>query len=377
VPWPRRTALLVGEPPDPRVPVILYQLGFTTAVTNLDRAEQDANPLGAFTFLLLTGQALGSDDALDRVRRLRVLSPSAKVLLQRSRGPLDPEVLVRALRAGVADVIDLVEGAPERALAAGLREAGRLRERVLAIGAHPDDVELGCAGTLLDHRLRGDRVSILTLSRGGIGGDPDVRLGESVAGAQAIGAQLLFADLPDGRIDDGPATIQLIEAAVRALDPTVVYTHSRNDNHQDHRAVAVAAVSATRDVRRVFAFQSPSATNDFRPTQFVPIDAVVRRKVHALSQFASQGSRSYLDPEFVVSAARYWARQLGANARYAEPFEVIRSMGDLRQNAAVAERPAQTVPGSADTVDALARAVGDQDDPAPGQVAELLAEWLS
>jgi len=157
----------------------------------------------------------------------------------------------------------------------------------------------------------------------------------------------------------------------------VVYTHSRNDSHQDHRAVAVAAVSATRGVRRVFAFQSPSATNDFRPTQFVPIDAVVQRKAHALSLFASQTGRSYLEPDFILSAARYWARQLGASARYAEPFEVIRSMGDLRQNPAIGDRPAQPSPGAVDHDKRLVAAVGGTGDLPREDLDELLAEWLS
>ena len=94
-------------------------------------------------------------------------------------------------------------------------------------------------------------------------------------------------------------------------------------------------MSATRGVRRIFAFQSPSATNDFRPTRFVPIDAVVQQKVHVLTTFESQAHRHHLDPEFIVAGSRYWARQLGADARYAEPFEVVRSIGDLRRNAGV------------------------------------------
>lgn len=330
--WPRRTALMVGEPTTPTVLAVLHRRGFTTVVTSLARAGQDAAALGPFTFLLLTAEALGDDEAVARIRGLQVLSPSAKVLLQRPPGTLDPEVLIRALRAGAVEVIDLVDGALERTVEDGLREAGQLRERVLAIGAHPDDVELGCAGTLLDHRLRGDRVSILTLSRGAVGGDPGARVQEAIDSAGTIGAQLLFTDLPDSRIDDGAMTIRLIESVVRALDPTVVYVHSRNDSHQDHRAAAAASVSATRGVRRVFAFQSPSATNDYRPTQFVPIDAVVQRKVQALGVFRSQDGRPYLDPELIVSGSRYWARHLAANARYAEPFEVIRSVGDLRQN---------------------------------------------
>jgi LmbE family N-acetylglucosaminyl deacetylase len=332
--WPRRSALLLDETPDPQLPAVLHRLGFTTVVTSLNRAADDASTLGAFTFLLLTARSLDTDEAVPVVRRLRTMSPSAMVLLQRPPGRIEPDVLVRAVRCGVGEVVDPAPGALEQTVRARLGEAGRLRERVLAIGAHPDDVELGCAGTLLDHRLRGDRVSILTLSGGAVGGDSTARTREATAAAEAIGAQLLSADLPDTRIDEG-SPIRLNENVVATLDPTVVYVHSRQDNHQDHRTVAAATISATRGVRRVFAYQSPSATNEFRPTQFVPIDHVVQRKVQVLRMFASQSERSYLDPELIVSGARYWARHLAAQARYAEPFEVIRSMGDLRQSIGV------------------------------------------
>ena len=214
-------------------------------------------------------------------------------------------------------------------------------------------MEIGCGGTLFDHQLRGDRISILTLSRGAVGGDQLERVQESTNTAEAVGAQLLFGDLPDTRIDDGVATIRLIEEVVRALDPTVVYVHSKHDNHQDHRAVSTASASATRGVRRVFAYQSPSATNEFRPTQFVPIDGVLRRKVEVLLMFGSQHGRSYLEPELVVAGSRYWARHLGSSARYAEPFEVIRSVGDLRQSSTAPAVYAETLAGPSGAVTVL------------------------
>jgi LmbE family N-acetylglucosaminyl deacetylase len=212
---------------------------------------------------------------------------------------------------------------------------------VLAIGAHPDDVEIGCGGTLLDHRRRDDRISILTLSHGAVGGDRRARMAEAAAAADAIGAQLLFGDLPDTGIDAGGDTVRLIESVVRALDPTVVYVHSMHDTHQDHRAVATATRSATRQVRRVFAYQSPSATNDFDPMQFVSVDDVLARKVEVLQLFASQDGRTYLEPELVTAGARYWARHLAASARYAEPFEVIRSVGELRHSVTTPRLPSE------------------------------------
>jgi LmbE family N-acetylglucosaminyl deacetylase len=178
--------------------------------------------------------------------------------------------------------------------------------------------------------MRGDLITILTLSRGVNGGEAQARMNESLMTAGVLGARLIMGDLADGRIDADVETIRIIEEAIAVADPTVVYGHSPHDNHQDHRAVAAATTSAARGVRRLFSYQAPSANDSFRPTRFVAIDSTIDRKVELLAMFNSQHGRSYLEPELIVASSRYWARHLGVNARYAEPFEVIRSVGDLR-----------------------------------------------
>ncbi len=331
--WPSRTAVVVGDAAQQDVVATMDRVGFTSAVTSVDDAERTAAQAGPFVFLLVGADAFTDDDGVEQVRNWHRRAPSSRLKLVVPGGTSCPEVLVRAIRAGVTDILDSDRVAElEAAIRSGLAQAGKTRERVLAVGAHPDDIEIGCGGTLLDHRRRGDRISILTLSRGEVGGDQASRLEEAASTADAIGAQLLLAELEDTRIDSGVDTIRLIENVVEMVDPTVVYVHSIHDSHQDHRAVSTATRSATRGVRRVFAYQSPSATNDFLPTQFVDVDAVLSRKVAMLRLFHSQGGRSYLEPELVVAGARYWARHLATTARYAEPFEVIRSIGELRHS---------------------------------------------
>jgi len=332
--WPQRIAVLVGDRTHASAIASLQHLGFAPIFAPPRHASEIIREVSPFSFLLLSADVLADDDAIDRARAWHRCAPAARMSLLCTAEELSADVLVRAIRAGVTDVLDPqdVHGF-EATLRTSVAQAGATRERVLAIGAHPDDVEIGCGGTLLDHRRRGDRVTILTLSRGAVGGDREARLLEADTTAEAIGAQLLMADLADTEIDDGIDTIRLIESVVRAVDPSVVYVHSANDNHQDHRAVHTAARSATRGVRRVFTYQSPSATNSFLPTQFVSVDEVIERKVEVLQMFDSQGGRSYLEPELVKAQARYWARHLTASARYAEPFEVIRSVGELRHAA--------------------------------------------
>jgi LmbE family N-acetylglucosaminyl deacetylase/CheY-like chemotaxis protein len=234
--------------------------------------------------------------------------------------PLDSAKLVEA-------VIRLADEGRER------REASRRREVVLAIGAHPDDVEIGVGGTLAAHRAAGADITILTLSRGSRGGDADLRQHESLDAAELLGARLFLKDLVDTEIGgDGP-TVRLIEEVVREVAPTIVYTHSEHDRHQDHRAVHEATIVATRRIRTVACYQSPSATIDFRPTRFVSIDGFLERKLELIDCFRTQtGSRDYLDPEFVRATARYWSR-FGAGTSV-EPLEVVRESAELARVAA-------------------------------------------
>jgi LmbE family N-acetylglucosaminyl deacetylase len=327
--WPDRTVAVIADRIPQQTIAAVERFGLVARVLSPDAAPESAHEAGPCTFVLITTEALRHDPGRDLIRAFRSGSPYAPVILL-ARAAADRELtLVEAMRVGATDVIDPTNltGLSE-VMAYQLTIAGKQRERVLAIGAHPDDIEIGSAGALLNHRRRGDRISLLTLSRGSIGGRSLVRSQESLAAAADIGAQLLMADLLDTRIEEGIETIRLIESVVAALDPTIVYVHSRHDNHQDHRAVHVATLSATRGVPQIYAYQSPSATNEFTPTRFVPIDDVVAEKVQLLGLFGSQSERSYLEPDLIVAGARYWARHLAPRCRYAEPFEVLRSAAD-------------------------------------------------
>lgn len=199
---------------------------------------------------------------------------------------------------------------------------------VLAIGAHPDDVEIGVGGILSAHRQAGNSVVILTMSRGARGGDANDRQHESLAAAELLGARLFLEDLEDTHINAADPTVGIIERVVDQVRPDIVYTHSSHDRHQDHRAVHAATLVATRQVRTLCCFQSPSSTIDFRPTRFVPIDGFTEAKLALLRCFTSQADvRDYLEPDFVLATARYWSRFGGG--QNCEPLEVIRDTADI------------------------------------------------
>lgn len=209
-----------------------------------------------------------------------------------------------------------------------LRRPREREQRVvtLAIGAHPDDVEIGCGGILLRHRQLGHYVTILTLTGGEQGGDAARRADESKLAAEVIGATLIHRDLPDTSLPEAGVTIEAIQDAIDAVRPTVIYTHSLHDNHQDHRSCHRATIVAGRQVPEIHCYQSPSTAVSFAPSRFVDISAVIDRKIDALRTFHSQWTtRDYLDEDLIRATARYWGRFGGGT--YAEPLETTRAHG--------------------------------------------------
>jgi LmbE family N-acetylglucosaminyl deacetylase len=198
--------------------------------------------------------------------------------------------------------------------------------RVMAISAHPDDSEWGCGGTLAKHADKGDAVSIVVLTQGEAGTElAEIREREAHEAAEIIGASCSVGELPDTKLAE-KAAIDLIENAV-ALNglPDVAYIHSRSDTHQDHRAAAYAASVALRGVPHLYSYQTPSATEAFSPARISLItEDQLETKLAMLSRHKSQAChRWYMQPDYVRSAAVYWARSAGG---YAEGLEVIRDV---------------------------------------------------
>jgi LmbE family N-acetylglucosaminyl deacetylase len=200
--------------------------------------------------------------------------------------------------------------------------------RVLAVGAHPDDIELGCGGTLAAHRSAGDAVTMLVLTRGQNGpGEPELRSREQERAAAALGAELVWGWQADCAVTADAVLVAAVEDVIERLDADVVYVHGPQDTHQDHRAAAAAVLSAARHTRRVLHYRSPSSTA-FEPTLFVDIATHLDTKLDAVGCHRSQVEGSAMvEPDVVVASARHYGAQ--ARIRYAEPFAVARFVWDL------------------------------------------------
>ena len=200
--------------------------------------------------------------------------------------------------------------------------------RVLAIGAHPDDVELGCGGALLRHVAQGDSVSILVMTTGqrGTVGDTS-RVHEQQDSARVLGVRLLWGGFEDGSVPSGPDAITVIDRAGEYTRADVMYTHAAADTHQDHRSTAIASQAAARRIGTVLCYETPSSQS-FEPNVFVEIDDVLEAKLAALRSHWSQVLRAGpVDLEAITAQARF--RGFQGRVMHAEAFESNRFLWNL------------------------------------------------
>ena len=199
---------------------------------------------------------------------------------------------------------------------------------VLAVGAHPDDVELGCGAALLAHRRRGDRVGLLVMTTGE--GGPQAarsRVLEQEDASAILGADLVWGGFYDGHVPEGREAIDVVEQAARAVQADIVYTHAPHDTHQDHRATSVASLGACRRLARVLMYESPTSVG-FCPSVFVDVNGLVEAKLDLLRAHVSQVLKNGLvDLEAVEAQARY--RGFQARLRHAEGFVADRFVWDM------------------------------------------------
>jgi LmbE family N-acetylglucosaminyl deacetylase len=200
--------------------------------------------------------------------------------------------------------------------------------KVVAIGAHPDDIELGCGGALLAHRAAQDEVTLLVMTPGEIGPQGATsRVAEQEEAARLLGARLCWGGFTDGQVPDGVEAVSVIQRVVHEAEADVVYTHSVHDTHQDHRATARASFAAARRTSRVLCYEAPSAVG-FEPAVFVDVEEHVEGKLALVRAHLSQVlGCGLVDLEAVEAQARF--RGFQARTGRAEAFEVHRFLWQL------------------------------------------------
>jgi len=197
---------------------------------------------------------------------------------------------------------------------------------ILAIGAHPDDIEFGCGGALIKYTQKGHRLFLLVMTGGGLGGSSSVRTQEQKASGKILGTEKIYW----GGYDDTHLVVDIdlidkIEAVIAEVKPDFIFCNFPDDTHQDHRHLAQAIMSATRYIRNVLFFEGPT-TQNFNPQVFVDISDTLDRKVEALKAHHSQVMKTNIEDLSIVEVAHSSANFRGIQGRvkYAEAFHSLR-----------------------------------------------------
>lgn len=184
---------------------------------------------------------------------------------------------------------------------------------LLAIGVHPDDVELGCAGTILKHLSLGQKAGILHLTRGELGtrGDTQSRLKEAQKAAEILGVHALdMLDFADGFFaNDKKHQLKLI-AVIRKYRPDIVLANAFDDRHPDHGRAAWLVEDACflSGLRKVQTSLGRKAQEAWRP----------KAVYHYVQAYRHQ-------PDVIVDVSQFWERKMEAVKAYTSQFYNPRS----------------------------------------------------
>lgn len=221
---------------------------------------------------------------------------------------------------------------------------------ILAIGAHPDDMELICGGTLVRANMLGRSTGILDLAAGEMAsrGTPDLRAKEAAKAAKVMGVSVREnLGFPDGGIQNTPDTRAKVAVVIRRLRPKIVITHSQHGRHPDHPTVAqlvrdACFVAGLKKIAPEFAPHRPLKVihalsfreDNQKPTFVVDITESFEKKIEAIGCYASQfgdavqAGEVYPNGEPLNDLIRHHAAHYGSliRCRYGEPFYTTETM---------------------------------------------------
>lgn len=197
---------------------------------------------------------------------------------------------------------------------------------ILAIGAHPDDIEFGCGGSLIKYTRNGHRLFLLVMTGGGRGAPAETRMTEQLTSQRILGAEEIFwGEYTDTHLSVDADLIRRIEGVIAAVKPEFIFCNFPDDTHQDHRHLAQAIMSATRYIRNVLFYEGPT-TQNFNPQVYIDISDTLDRKIEALRAHRSQVMKTNIENLSIVEMARSFANFRGTQGRvrYAEAFHSLR-----------------------------------------------------
>ena len=214
---------------------------------------------------------------------------------------------------------------------------------ILAFGAHPDDIELGCGGTLIKHIFSGNKVGIIDFTTGDLGtrGSSEIRLNEAQNAANLMGLSIREnLNFKDGFFQNDDIHKKALIKMIRKYQPEIVLTNAPSDRHPDHGRASQLTIDAcflsglekidtNQDVWRPKAIYHYIQFNNLTPDFVVDISDYFNKKIEVIKQYKSQ----FYDPDStetdtVISSKsffesiEYRAKDLGRQTfcDYAEGF---------------------------------------------------------
>lgn len=199
--------------------------------------------------------------------------------------------------------------------------------KLLAFGAHPDDVELGMGGTIARYSQRKHDVMVVTVT---IPSNKEIRRKECEVAAELLGVELLIIDIEPNGIVFSRELVGVLEKIINDFSPDEVYTHWNHDSHQDHVAISNATFAAARKndcSLYMYEQQIPGGVvpYGFKAQMFVDISNSIDTKVESCLAHKSQMEDPWIDA--LEGRARY--RGFQSNVKYAEAFEVVREIKEI------------------------------------------------
>lgn len=208
--------------------------------------------------------------------------------------------------------------------------------KILVIGAHLDDIELACGGTIAKAIKNGHSVKVLVMSKSGytnkdgkIQRSDEVAVKEGIEALETLGIKdHVILDFPTKDIPFHSDVINAIDLVMSEYNPNIIFTHHPFDTHQAHEGVAKATIAAARRKNTVFFFEpiQPSGRSyvAFKPELYVDIEETYDLKIESLKKHRSEYNKFGGEDWIEGVACRCGYRGYEIGKKYAEAFEILR-----------------------------------------------------
>ncbi len=208
--------------------------------------------------------------------------------------------------------------------------------KIMAIGAHLDDIEIACGGTLAKAVESGHTVKVLIMSKSGytskegvLQRSDETAVQEGLNALHVLGIEdIEILDFETKDIPFRSDVVTAIDLRMAAFDPDIIFTHHPFDTHQAHEGVSKASIAAARRKNTVFFYEpiTPSGRSyiAFKPSMYVDIESTLDRKIESLKCHTSEYNKFGAEDWIEGVRCRCGFRGYEIGKKYAEAFEILR-----------------------------------------------------